>query len=84
MQFKDILVLLQSHDGTAIGALELGNPATKSTFNKVEADIRLMMPSSQYSYNSNVNSHQSEESSYISSSVAHAETRRNTFFFKRS
>jgi serine/threonine protein kinase len=63
MQFKDLLILLRSQGGKEIKGLELGNPATKSTFNEVEADIRLMLPSSQYFYNSTVNSHQSEESS---------------------
>jgi serine/threonine protein kinase len=52
MQFKDLLVLLRSKDGTAIGELELGNTDSKYMFDEVEADIRLLMPSSQYSYKS--------------------------------
>jgi hypothetical protein len=80
MHFKDLLILLRSREGTKIGALELGSPVSKSTFNEVAADIRLMMPSSQYSYKSN----QSKESSYISSSVTQAGKKRNMFFFERS
>jgi serine/threonine protein kinase len=53
MQFKDLLVLLSSDDGSVIGDLELGSPATM-TFDEVAADIRLMMPSSQYSYDSSI------------------------------
>jgi serine/threonine protein kinase len=52
MQFKGLLVLLRSQDGTAIGELELGAPGSKYTFDEVAADIRVMMPSSQYAYNS--------------------------------
>jgi serine/threonine protein kinase len=52
MQFKDLLVLLRSQDGIVIGKLELGSPATRFLFDEVAADIRLMMPSSQYVYES--------------------------------
>jgi serine/threonine protein kinase len=54
IQFKELLVLLRSQEGTAIRELELGNPASKYTFDEVAADMRLMMPSSQYEYDSNV------------------------------
>jgi serine/threonine protein kinase len=54
IQFKELLVLLRSQEGTAIRELELGNPASKYTFDEVEADMRLLMPSSQYNYNSKV------------------------------
>jgi serine/threonine protein kinase len=52
MHFKDLLVLLRSQEGIAIGELELGSRATRFTFDEVAADIRLMMPSSQYTYDS--------------------------------
>jgi serine/threonine protein kinase len=52
MNFTELLVLLRSHDGTAIGELELGSPADKYTFDEVAADIRLMMPSSHYDHES--------------------------------
>jgi serine/threonine protein kinase len=52
MQFKGLLLLLRSQDGMAIGELELGSPAAKYTFDEVAADIRFMMPSSQYVYES--------------------------------
>jgi serine/threonine protein kinase len=54
IQFKELLVLLSSQEGTAIKELELGNPASKYMFDEVAADIRLMMPSSQYEYDSDV------------------------------
>jgi hypothetical protein len=60
-------VLLRSQDGTAIGELELGSPATKYTFDEVAADIRLMMPSSQYDYKSSNGNQSDVESHYISS-----------------
>jgi serine/threonine protein kinase len=50
IQFKDLLVLLRSQDGISIGELEMGSSTTKHTFDEVGADIRLMMPSSQYGY----------------------------------
>jgi serine/threonine protein kinase len=50
MQFKDLLVLLRSQDGMAIGELELGSPASKYMFDEVAVDIRLLMPSSRYTY----------------------------------
>jgi serine/threonine protein kinase len=53
MHFKDLLVLLRSQEGIAIGELELGSPETKYMFDEVAADLRLMMPSSQYNYESN-------------------------------
>jgi serine/threonine protein kinase len=52
MQFKELLVLLKSQEGAAIGDLELGSPTSKYIFDEVAADIRLMMPSSQYDYDS--------------------------------
>jgi hypothetical protein len=52
MQFKELLVLLRCQDGSAIGELDLGSPASKFTFDEVAADIRIMMPSSQYAYES--------------------------------
>jgi hypothetical protein len=72
MQFKDLLVLLRSQEGTAIGELELGSPASNFTFDEVAADIRHMMPSSQYNYESS-SGNQSEsmsdvEGNYSSSS----------------
>jgi hypothetical protein len=54
MQFKDLLVLLRSQEGTAIRDMELGSPASKFSFDEVAADIRLMMPSSQYDYESSI------------------------------
>jgi serine/threonine protein kinase len=84
MQFTELLVLLRSREGISIRELELGSPASLHSFDEVAADIRLMMPSSQYSFKSNSISRGSEESSYISSSVTQAETKRNMFFFKRS
>jgi serine/threonine protein kinase len=73
MQFKDLLVLLRSQDGITIGELELGSPAAKYTFDEVDADISLMMPSSQYDYEGS-SGNQSEsmsdvEGNYISSSA---------------
>jgi serine/threonine protein kinase len=73
IQFKDLLVLLRSQDGISIGELELGSPASKYTFDEVAADIHLMMPSSQYDYESS-SGNQSEsmsdvEGNYISSSA---------------
>jgi hypothetical protein len=52
MHFTDLLVLLRSKDGTAIGELELGNTDSKYMFDEVEADMRLLMPSSKYFYDS--------------------------------
>jgi serine/threonine protein kinase len=52
VQFKDLRVLLRSQEGNTIRELEMGSPATKHTFDEVAADIRLMMPSSQYDYES--------------------------------
>jgi hypothetical protein len=69
MQFKDLLLLLRSQDGTSIGELELGSPASKYTFDEVAADIRLMMPSSQYDYESSVDNQSDVESHFISSSA---------------
>jgi serine/threonine protein kinase len=43
IQFKDLLVLLRSQDGIAIGELELGSPVSKFKFDEVAADIRLMI-----------------------------------------
>jgi hypothetical protein len=83
IQFKNILELLGSQEGTAIGKLELGSPASKFMFDEVAADIRLMMPSSHYTYDSNSMSCRSVQSSYRSSSVSPEEPKRN-MFFKRS
>jgi serine/threonine protein kinase len=72
LQFKDLLILLRSQEGAAIGEMRLGSPTTIQDFDEVSADIRLMMPSSQYEYNSNIMSQlssESFESSYQSSSV---------------
>jgi serine/threonine protein kinase len=52
IQFKELLVLLRSQEGTAIKELELGSPTSRYIFDEVAADIRLMMPSSQYEYES--------------------------------
>jgi serine/threonine protein kinase len=49
MHFSELFELLKSKDGTAIKAMELGDSATG--FDEVEADLRLLMPSSQYQYN---------------------------------
>jgi hypothetical protein len=68
IQFKDFLVLLRSQDGLSIGELELGSPASKFKFDEVAADIRLMMPSSQYDYKSSSGNQSDVESHYISSS----------------
>jgi hypothetical protein len=84
MHFTELLVLLRSREGISIRELELGSPASLHSFDEVAADIRLMMPSSQYSFKSNSISRGSEESPYISSSVTQAETKRNMLFFKRS
>jgi hypothetical protein len=43
---------LRSQDGKAIREMELGSPATRLKFDEAAADIREMMPSSQYKYNS--------------------------------
>jgi hypothetical protein len=66
--------------------MRLGSPTTIQDFDEVRADIRLMMPSSQYEYNSNIMSQSSEsyyESSYQSSSVMKPEKKIGTGFFKR-
>jgi hypothetical protein len=52
MHFTELLVLLKSQDGKAIGELELGSPSSKYTFDEVAADIRLVMPSSHYDHES--------------------------------
>jgi serine/threonine protein kinase len=52
VQFTDLLLLLRCQEGAAIVELELGSPDLKYTFDVVAADIRLMMPSSQYEYES--------------------------------
>jgi serine/threonine protein kinase len=72
MHFTELLVLLRSREGISIRELELGSPALMHSFDEVAADIRLMMPSSQYSFKSNIVSRGSEESSYISSRVTQA------------
>jgi hypothetical protein len=65
-QFTELLVLLRSQDGKKIGDLELGSPATRLTFDEVAADIRLLMPSSRYKYDSRGGSHD-VENHFISS-----------------
>jgi hypothetical protein len=50
-----------------IGELELGT--SKYTFDEVAADIRLMMPSSQYKYESNSGKQFDIESHFIASSA---------------
>jgi hypothetical protein len=73
MQFKYLLVLLRSQDGVAIEEMELGSPAAKYTFNEAAADIRLMMPSSQYDYESRSRYQSDGESYYMSSSSKNLE-----------
>jgi hypothetical protein len=68
IQFTDLLELLRSQDGTAIRDLELGSPTAKYTFDEVAADIRLMMPSSLYDYDSSSWNQSHVESHYISTS----------------
>jgi serine/threonine protein kinase len=68
MQFKDLLILLTSQEGILIRDLELGSPATRFTFNEVAADIRLLMPSSQYKYDSSSGNQFDVESHYLTSS----------------
>jgi hypothetical protein len=65
MQFKDLLVLLRSQDGISIGELVLGS---KFTFDEALADMCLMMPSSQYDYESSSGNQSDVESHDISSS----------------
>jgi serine/threonine protein kinase len=45
IQFTELLALLRSEDGKVIGRMESGS---KYTFDEVEADIRLLLPSSKY------------------------------------
>jgi hypothetical protein len=68
IQFEDLLIVLRSQGGIEIGEFELGSPATKYTFDEVAADIRIMMPSSQYDYESSSGNQSDVESHYISSS----------------
>jgi serine/threonine protein kinase len=70
MQFKDLLVLLRSQDGKAIRELEVGS---KITFDEVAADIRLMMPSSKYDYESSSGYQSDVESHYMFSSARGAD-----------
>jgi hypothetical protein len=49
MHFAELLLLLRSQEGTAIGEMEL---APRFTFDEVAADLRLLMPSSYYDYDS--------------------------------
>jgi hypothetical protein len=69
MQFTGLLILLRSQEGTLIGELEMGSPASRFKFDEVAADIRLMMPSSQYKYESNSGKQFDIGSHFISSSV---------------
>jgi hypothetical protein len=59
-------VLLRSQEGLKIRDLELGSPATRFTFDDVAADMRLMMPSSRYGYDSSSGISSEVESHYIS------------------
>jgi serine/threonine protein kinase len=83
VQFTDLLVLLRSQDGRAIREMELGSPATRLNFDEVAADIRLMMPSSEYNYDisdsSSIKMNSFESLPHISK-VAPAKTIRNIFF----
>jgi serine/threonine protein kinase len=84
IQFADLLVLLRSEDGNAIKEMELGSPATRHQFEDVAADIREMMPSSQYKYDSGRKKMNSfENSPQTSSSTPPAKKIRSIFFFKR-
>jgi serine/threonine protein kinase len=79
IQFKELLELLKSQDGVAIREMQLGTTGSRNVFDEVAADIRLLMPSSQYTYDSNI---KSQISSYQSSSVMMPEKKKK-YFFKR-
>jgi hypothetical protein len=79
MQFKDLLILLKSQEGILIGELDIGSPATRFTFDEVAADIRLMMPSSQYKYDSNSGS-QLDESHYLTCSAGNRDSEQKRMF----
>jgi hypothetical protein len=80
MHFAELLLLLRSQDGTAIREME---PATRFTFHEVEADIRLLMPSSHYDFDSSSMKTNSFESPPPSSASTPAKKIRSMFFFKR-
>jgi serine/threonine protein kinase len=87
VQFTELLEMLRSQDGGAIREMELGSPATRLNFDEVAADIRLMMPSSEYNYDISDSSSikmNSFESLPQNSKVVPAKTIRNMFNFKRS
>jgi hypothetical protein len=46
--FTDLLELLRSTDGCAITCMKLGLQDLELSFDEVEADLRLLMPSSRY------------------------------------
>jgi serine/threonine protein kinase len=48
--FADLLALLRSTEGNAIKEMELGMQGSDLEFDEVEADLRLLMPSSHYVY----------------------------------
>jgi hypothetical protein len=83
IQFTDLIVLLRSEDGNAIKEMELGSPATRHKFDEIAADIRVMMPSSQYKYDSSSMKMNSFESSPQTSSSTPAKKIKSMFFFKR-
>jgi hypothetical protein len=60
--------------------MELGSPATRLNFDEAAADIREMMPSSQYKYDSRSMKMNSFESLPQISKVVPAKTRRNLSF----
>jgi serine/threonine protein kinase len=50
MHFTDLIALLRSRDGEAIKEMELGIHGPEIGFDEVEADLRLLMPSSRYDF----------------------------------
>jgi hypothetical protein len=78
-------VLLRSEDGNAIKEMELGSPATRHQFDEVAADIRVMMPSSQYKYDSGsmkMNSFENVSQSSSATPEKEAKTTRRIMFFR--
>jgi serine/threonine protein kinase len=89
IHFTDLLAVLRNRDGNAIKEMTLGSPVTRLTFDAVAADIRLLMPSSKYDYDSGSYSTRpgaglNSFESFQPSSSAPAKAKRNMFFFKRS
>jgi serine/threonine protein kinase len=86
IQFTDLLELLRSKDGIAIGKMELGMATSKFTFDEVAADIRILMPSSHYNYDSSSRKMNSFESLRESSGAMLPEKTKNffNFFVKRN